>query len=360
MRLILILFILFSFVNAELPAELKEMVDNAKSKYSKILTQNREYYSYLIEENKKYYSKLIAREWGEENVKFSEIKTFTTYSKDLKSRETIDFENAKVVIESTKELPPKEFEYKLKLLKNETIKEAKERDPLLNKIPKKENTQKFFKDLIQDKKITKSDIKEKTIANKKILSVEVPMVDDYLMVLAKKYEKDVIKQAKRFNISPSYIYSTIQTESSFNPFAISPAGAYGLMQIVPKSAGVDAYYGLYGEKKILSPEYLYEPTNNIEIGSKYIEIIQNRYLSGIKNKNSLDYCTAISYNAGIGNLYRAFGKKSKKEAIKEVNLLTAKEVFDKLKTSKKLIDEANNYIRKIVKNRKNYISFDKK
>ena len=54
--------------------------------------------------------------------------------------------------------------------------------------------------------------------------------------------------------------------------------AYGLMQIVPKTAGIDAYQYLYNKKRLLSSSYLYNSENNIEIGSAYLHILYYKYL----------------------------------------------------------------------------------
>ena len=70
-------------------------------------------------------------------------------------------------------------------------------------------------------------------------------------------------------IPQELIYAIMESESSFNPMARSNIPAYGLMQIVPRSAGIDAYNFLYKEKKLLSSRYLYNPSNNIKMGTAY-------------------------------------------------------------------------------------------
>lgn len=45
--------------------------------------------------------------------------------------------------------------------------------------------------------------------------------------------KNIHYEARRANLEPELVLSVIQVESNFNPFAISSAGALGLMQIMP-------------------------------------------------------------------------------------------------------------------------------
>jgi len=65
--------------------------------------------------------------------------------------------------------------------------------------------------------------------------------------------------------------------------AKSSVPAYGLMQIVPQSAGLDATEFVYGKPVLLSPSYLYNDKNNVNIGTAYLHILNYRYLKKIKN-----------------------------------------------------------------------------
>ncbi len=195
---------------------------------------------------------------------------------------------------------------------------------------------------------------------KKIVSVEIAMVPDHLEKRAKRYKQDVFKRAEKYRVAPSYIFGTMQTESYFNPLAVSHIPAYGLMQIVPTTAGVDAYEALYGKKRVVPPPYLYDPANNIKMGTKYIQIIRERYLRGVKDEQSLTYLTATAYNAGIGSLYRSFtgSKRGRKEAIAKINTMTSDEVYKHLRTSPKLTKEAKNYVKKMKTHSANFKKWD--
>ena len=94
--------------------------------------------------------------------------------------------------------------------------------------------------------------------------------------------------ARHNNIPEALVRSMISAESSYNPMAVSPKGAMGLMQIMPVVAG---------EMGVDDP---FSPTQNIEAGTGYFRRLLDRYND--------DYTLALAaYNAGMGNVDRAGG-----------------------------------------------------
>ncbi len=79
----------------------------------------------------------------------------------------------------------------------------------------------------------------------------------------------VTKNATRFKLDPRLIMAVIHTESHFNPYALSRAKAVGLMQIVPRFAGREAYRFIYGQSKVVTRNDLYDAGKNIEFGSAW-------------------------------------------------------------------------------------------
>src|SRR5690606_39594272 len=96
----------------------------------------------------------------------------------------------------------------------------------------------------------------------------------------------------------------IYTESSFNPLARSHIPAFGLMQIVPTSAGKDISQELYGSPRLLTPDYLYDPEKNIEAGSVYLYLLLNRYFRQVADTESRFYMAVSASNTGPGNVAR--------------------------------------------------------
>ena len=141
----------------------------------------------------------------------------------------------------------------------------------------------------------------------------------------------------------------MHSESSFNPRARSHIPAYGLMQIVPRSAGLDSFQFLYKEKKVVSGSYLYNSKNNIKMGSAYLHLLYFKYLKNIKNLDSRLYCTIAAYNTGPGNIAWAFTKSnSMKKAAPYINTKKPKEVYEMLLKNLRY-DEPKHYLKKVTK-----------
>ena len=191
-----------------------------------------------------------------------------------------------------------------------------------------------------------------------LLKMTVKFVNNYQKVLLANNFDDVKKFSKKYDVDISVILAIIETESSYNPRAISRVPAFGLMQLVPKTAGIDAHNYVHGQKKILSPDYLFDETNNLQLGTAYFKLLKSRYLRKIDDPQSRFYCAVSSYNTGVGNLAKTFtGKKNLSKAAKVINTMTAEEVYLYLLENLPA-EETRNYLKKIVKRRAKYIHFD--
>lgn len=160
--------------------------------------------------------------------------------------------------------------------------------------------------------------------------------------------------ADEAKISRALVLAVIETESAFNPQAKSGVPAYGLMQIVPGSAGLDATQALEGKGRVLAPSYLYDSANNIEIGSTYLHILLYRYLRGVEDPLSRLYCSVAAYNTGAGNVSKAFiGTARIRDAFPVINKLTSQQVYDHL--LKELpYEETRRYLERVARRIKKY------
>lgn len=103
-----------------------------------------------------------------------------------------------------------------------------------------------------------------------------------------KYKKEISECSQKYDIDESLIYAIIKSESSFYPNRESKAGACGLMQIMPNTMKY-----IKGDSK-LDKDKLFEPSFNIEVGTKYLRYLFNKF-----KKTELVIC---AYNAGEGNI----------------------------------------------------------
>ena len=138
-----------------------------------------------------------------------------------------------------------------------------------------------------------------------IWSVTIPMVPTHLDKRAHKYLPMVRKAADQYGVDASLILAIMQTESSFNPYAVSHSDALGLMQVVQHTAGVDVFRmkGKWGKP---SRSYLLDPENNIDAGTAYLSLLQRSYLGGIQDPVSRRYAVITAYNGGAGSVLRGF------------------------------------------------------
>ncbi len=103
------------------------------------------------------------------------------------------------------------------------------------------------------------------------------------------------KPSVGFKVDPALIYAFMRQESAFNTRAVSHAGARGLMQLMPATAGFISGRRFQGHRRHM----LYEPTLNMTLGQKYL-----LYLLEDRNIGGDVLLAAAAYNGGPGNLRR--------------------------------------------------------
>lgn len=105
---------------------------------------------------------------------------------------------------------------------------------------------------------------EKSIFIKKYAHILFPTI----------YGKEVRQAENLFNTSPEMIYSIIRQESAFNPRALSPAHAVGLMQVLPSVAKQVARRQGISYRRTYD---LYDPKTNILIGTAHLKDLFSKH-----------------------------------------------------------------------------------
>ncbi len=95
----------------------------------------------------------------------------------------------------------------------------------------------------------------------------------------KNYDKLILQHSSAHGVDPSLIKAIMMAESNFNPYAVSPKGAQGLMQLMPDTA------------RLMKVENPFDPDENIKGGIKYIKMLDEIF------KGDLELILA-AYNAG--------------------------------------------------------------
>jgi membrane-bound lytic murein transglycosylase C len=184
--------------------------------------------------------------------------------------------------------------------------------------------------------------------------VMVPMVKDFEDKGALRYQASIEKYSAKWHVSPTLVLAIMRTESNFNPFAVSSAPAYGLMQLVPATGGHDAYKRVTGLDEAPTPEYLYDPEHNIELGAAYLGQLSTSDFKAIGNQDSRDLCVIAAYNTGAGNVTKTFDKNTR-VALADINHLDSQALYERLRTGLPM-PETRQYVVKVTGYRKQFAS----
>jgi soluble lytic murein transglycosylase len=128
---------------------------------------------------------------------------------------------------------------------------------------------------------------------------------------------------KASGVSDLFIYAVMRKESTYYPFAVSPADARGLMQLIPStSAEVAKHLGIE-----VFPDELFDPDTNIRLGTTYLGGLLRRF----RGQEAL---AAGAYNAGARAMMRWCDQWSGRAFDEFVELVT--------------YDQAREYIKRVL------------
>jgi membrane-bound lytic murein transglycosylase C len=245
-------------------------------------------------------SKHIKDVWGEKKPKISNNKKLVKYTNDYKARAIVDFKKGSILVETLADNSQAKAMSNLQQAIVTTLlstSDPQKTDIFSSDAPQLLGKPYLYQQVVDhdnkpiqyqwrakrfSKYLTEFNLQKYTKNRKQIYAVRIKMVEKHQHLREEKYSRYVLAAAKRYRISPQLIYGIIETESSFNPFAVSPANAYGLMQVVPKTAGADVYQRIKKKKGSPTKQQLFDPAFNIDIGSAYLHILNNNYLKAVK------------------------------------------------------------------------------
>jgi soluble lytic murein transglycosylase-like protein len=136
--------------------------------------------------------------------------------------------------------------------------------------------------IITDSRIKKSGYQLKKSYTTKAYQSRTKKSPYTARTIKSKYDALIVNTALKYDLEPSFIKAVIHVESAFDSYALSHAGAMGLMQLMPATA---SSYQLKQDH--------FNPNRNIEAGVQHMKDLMQRYSSD----KSL---SLAAYNAGQG------------------------------------------------------------
>jgi membrane-bound lytic murein transglycosylase C len=316
----------------------------------------------------------VQKRWGQNDAKVADRTVYVKYTQGYKSRVVTDFDHGSLTVETLDEKDSKgslrsaivsallttSDPATVDLFTDKDVALESDRKPYLyglvhdnqgKAVHTRAQAEAFANYLIAQKTQTRPVSADE--GAKTALFVRIAMVKNYEAKGAEHYRATAEKYAAQYHVSPSLVLAIMRTESNFNPFAVSSAPAYGLMQLVPTSAGRAAVKRIQGIDETPTPDYLFDPEHNVELGAAYLSVLSDTEFRAVDNQNSREYCMIAAYNTGPRNVTRVFAN-NKTEALYDINQLEPPALFDRLRTDLPY-EETRQYVVKVAEYRKLFV-----
>jgi soluble lytic murein transglycosylase-like protein len=116
-------------------------------------------------------------------------------------------------------------------------------------------------------------------------ATHIPVSGLLMSARRQMYEELIYENARIQNVRPALVRAVVQVESAFDPYAQSPKGALGLMQLMP---GTARQFGVINA---------FNPVENVRAGVAYLRQLLDRY-------DNDEQLALAAYNAGPGAVDR--------------------------------------------------------
>lgn len=151
--------------------------------------------------------------------------------------------------------------------------------------------------------------------------IELPTPPDKALPGKKQVNSLISKKAKKYKVERALVRAIVNAESAYNAHAVSPKGAIGLMQVMPKTA---ADYG------IDDPSDLFDPNINVDTGTRHLKRLLRKYNNDyihvimaynagegtVDRTNNVTYTETINYTAATIRNYKRYGGSRKLSMIR--------------------------------------------
>jgi len=130
-----------------------------------------------------------------------------------------------------------------------------------------------------------------------------------------EYQTPPLEPKDGFTVDKALVYAIVRQESAFNPMAVSPVGAMGLMQLMPASAALATGDNTYRKR----PKVLFNAATNLRAGQDYLSYLMDRGVGG-------DILQVVAaYNAGPGAVLKTTAMVGQDDPLLTIECLPALE-----------------------------------
>lgn len=315
----------------------QKRLEQTQTHYKNRTNHIRQMMELALWQNHESVQKQISRLW--QSTMPSLPKQWRHFSHNKRTRSEVDFEKGTVTVEillseaeaMDSQEATQQFKEELSFLTNRA------RLSELLQIPDSELDESLTSPMVEE---TSQD------GNISTYRVTFQLPSDHLQRRAERYSDIVLRESKKADLPPELVFSVIETESAFSPVAVSSAGAIGLMQLVPSSGGKEAYEALTGRSESPPRELLMNPTWNIQLGVKYLEILRDVYFPEVTDPQKQQLLMIAAYNTGPSNVRRGLDTH-------DPNQMSYSDLYHQLREHLPYA-ETRDYLKKVVQRIKHY------